>query len=276
MTSAAETEAAPSATTDDEGARNPLLDELLFFYEEGKDLWAITLRTFFYTLRAKFERSAVFEQCFAIGNQSLFFMSVTMGFVGAIIMYQICTQTLKVVPDLGPAGATYLKLLIRDLGPSVGALPLATRVGAAIAAQLGSMVVTEQTDALRMCSADPVDYLIVPRFLASCVMGTVILVIGIGVAYVVGSVIAWGQFHVNPHIYFSARLVKWTDCVLCLIKCVSYGGIMAIVSGQRGLRTFGGSEGVGKATTEAVVGSMFFIILANVVLSVFGYFLLPP
>jgi len=135
-------------------------------------------RTMHYLIRGKREPGSVARQMFAIGNQSLFFMCITMAFIGAIITFQTGLQSKKLVPDFSMIGATYLKLLIRDLAASVGALPLATRVGAGIAAEIGSMVVTEQVDALRMCAADPVDYLVVPRFIASVIMGTVILIIG--------------------------------------------------------------------------------------------------
>ena len=78
-----------------------------------------------------------------------------MGFIGMILVYQAGLQTKRVVPDFTMLGATYLELLVRDLAASIGALMLATRVGAGIAAEIGSMVVTEQVDALRMCAADP-------------------------------------------------------------------------------------------------------------------------
>ena len=111
---------------------------------------------------------------YEIGNQSLFFLTVVMGFIGMILVYQAGLQTKRVVPDLSHARRDYLELLVRDLAASIGALMLATRVGAGIAAEIGSMVVTEQVDALRMCAADPIDYLIKPRFLASIVMTTVL------------------------------------------------------------------------------------------------------
>ena len=179
------------------------------------------------------------------------------------------------VSALDRLGATYVKLLIRDLAASVGAMPLATRVGAGIAAEIGSMVVTEQTDALRMSAADPVDYLVVPRFLASVLMGTSILLIGGAVAYFAGMLICNLSFDVNPYVYMNFSMVTSGDCILGFIKCLVYGGTIALVSSQRGLRTFGGSEGVGRATTEAVVGSLFAIITLNLIMSTIGNFLLP-
>lgn len=249
---------------------------LAFYREEVADLVRMIARTFYYVFRGKREKGAFTRQCFAIGNQSMFFMAVTMGFIGAIVLYQMCMQAKRIIPDLTMIGGMYLKLLLRELGPSVGAMPLATRVGAGIAAEIGSMVVTEQTDALRMSGADPVDYLVVPRFVASVIMGTIVLVLGAGIAYGAGFVVGVTTFDINPNTFINFTSVKGGDVALGLIKCVCYGGIIALVSSQRGLRTFGGSEGVGIATTQAVVGSLFAVIVANFILSSVGHFVFPP
>lgn len=277
MSTAADTQARATTSNDadDEAPKSALSQELEFYIGELKDLYQVFLRALYYCVRGKREKGDVLKQCFAIGNESIFFMSVTMGFIGAIIVFQLAMQTKRVVPDLSLMGAMYIKLLVRDLGPSVGAMPLATRVGAGIAAQIGSMVVTEQTDALRMSAADPVDYLVVPRLIASTIMGTVVLLIGGGVAYFAGMFIAAYQFDVNPNTFMNWSMLTWGDVVLGFLKCLTYGGAMAIVSSQRGLRCFGGSEGVGIATTEAVVGSLFAIIVLNLILSVIGHVLLP-
>jgi hypothetical protein len=116
------------------------------------------------------------SRCTRSATRSLFFMTVVMGFIGMILVYQAGLQTKRVLPDLTMLGATFLELLVRDLAASIGALMLATRVGAGIAAEIGSMVVTEQVDALRMSAADPIDYLIKPRFIASVVMTTVLII----------------------------------------------------------------------------------------------------
>ena len=240
-----------------------------------KDLGSVAFRTFYFTFRRKPNMKHVVEQMYAIGNESLFFMCVTMVFIGAIIAFQMGMQTKRIIPDMTLLGAMYLKLLVRELAPSVGAMPFATRVGAGIAAQIGSMVVTDQTDALRMCAADPVEYLIVPRFIASVVMGLIILVIGGGVAYVSGMLVTQALYDVNISTFVNTSQVTWGDCVTGLLKCVTYGGVIAIVSGQRGLATFGGSEGVGIATTNAVVGSLFGIILMNLFLSAIAFAIFP-
>lgn len=245
-------------------------------WRELWSLYGLFVRTLYYCVRGRREKGAVLEQMYAIGNRSMFFMTVTMGVIGIILVYQSGMQSEKVVPDMSMVGATYAKFLIRDLAASIGAMPLATRVGAGIAAEIGSMVVTEQVDALRMCSADPVDYLVVPRFIASLIMSTAVLIWCAGVAFFAGMFTAETVFGVSRQTFINFSMVNYGDVVLGLTKCIAYGGAIAIVSSHRGLSTFGGSEGVGWATTSAVVYSCFAIIVLNFVISTAGYFLLPP
>ncbi len=238
-------------------------------------VYRLSVRTIYYLFNGKREKGAIAAQMYAIGNQSMFFMAVTMAFIGAIITFQTGLQSQKLVPDMSMVGATFTKLLIRDLAASVGALPLATRVGAGIAAEIGSMVVTEQVDAMRMCAADPIDYLVVPRFVASVIMSGVVLIIGGFIAFGAGMLVANVMFDVNPHTFANLSMVNSGDVIMGVTKAFTYGGAIALVSAQRGLATFGGSEGVGWATTEAVVGSCFAIIVLNLLISIFGYFVFP-
>jgi hypothetical protein len=149
---------------------------------------------------------------------------------------------------------------IKDLSPTISALMLATRVGAGIAAEIGAMVVTEQVDALRMCAADPVDYLIRPRFVASVAMTLVLVVIGTAVAAVAGMFTGKMFFAVPSETFFDFRQVDLGDLSQGAAKCIAYGATIPIVSGYWGLHARGGSEGVGTATTRAVVGSSLGII----------------
>jgi phospholipid/cholesterol/gamma-HCH transport system permease protein len=233
----------------------------------ARELYSVFVRTLYYSVRGRREPGATVRQMFEIGNKSLFFLSITMGFIGMILVLQAGIQAQRVVPDFTMLGATYLQLLVRDIAASIGALMLATRVGAGIAAEIGSMVVTEQIDALRMCAADPIDFLIVPRFKASLVM-TLVLVVWAGtIAFVAGAVTAHMAFDVPFRTFFNMRLVEPGDVVTGFVKCIAYGAAIPVVSGYCGLSTFGGSEGVGWATTRAVVSSSLAVIMLNVVLS---------
>jgi phospholipid/cholesterol/gamma-HCH transport system permease protein len=241
----------------------------------ARQLASVLIRTLYYVFRGRKEKGALARQMFEIGNRSVFFLSVTMGFLGMILVYQAGLQSKRVVPDFTLLGATYLELLVRDFAASLGALMLATRVGAGIAAELGSMVVTEQIDALRMCAADPIDFLIKPRFLASLIMTTMLIVWAGTVAFVAGAVTAYVAFDVPFRTFFSMQMVGVGDVVTGLTKCVAYGATIPIVSGYCGLSTFGGSEGVGWATTRAVVNSSLAIIILNFFISGAAFLVFP-
>ncbi|HEY8040351.1 MAG TPA: ABC transporter permease [Polyangiaceae bacterium] len=233
----------------------------------ARELYSVFVRTLYYVVRGKREKGVVWRQMYEIGNRSVFFVSITMGFIGMILLYQSGLQAKRVVPDFSQLGATYLELLVRDLAASLGALMLATRVGAGIAAEIGSMVVTEQVDALRMSAADPIDFLLVPRFLASMVMTTVLIVWAGLVAFVAGAATANVAFDVPLRTFCNMDLVDWGDLSTGLAKCIAYGAAIPVVSGYCGLSTFGGSEGVGWATTRAVVNSSLAIIVLNAIIS---------
>jgi phospholipid/cholesterol/gamma-HCH transport system permease protein len=243
----------------------------LDFAAFARDLYSVFVKTLYYSVRGVRQPGAIVRQMYEIGNRSLLFLCVVMGFIGMILVYQAGLQTLRVVPDLSLLGATFLELLVRDLAASICALMLATRVGAGIAAEIGSMVVTEQVDALRMCAADPVDYLIKPRFLASLIMTGILVVIAACVAFATGMLTAQIFFEINPRTFANTQLVDFGDLCVGLAKCVAYGAAIPIVSGQSGLATFGGSEGVGWATTRAVVNSSLAVIMLNFVISGAGY-----
>jgi phospholipid/cholesterol/gamma-HCH transport system permease protein len=236
----------------------------------GRELNTVLVRTLNITFRGTRERGAIVRQMYAMGNRSLFFVTITMGFIGMILVYQGGLQTKRILPDFSRLGPTFLELLVRDLAASLGALMLATRVGAGIAAEIGSMVVTEQIDALRMSAADPIEFLLVPRFLASLVMTTVLVVWAAAVAFAAGAATAYVAFDVPYAQFANLGLVDAGDVTTGLVKCVAYGAAIPVVSGYCGLSTFGGSEGVGWATTRAVVNSSLAIIVLNALLSTAG------
>jgi phospholipid/cholesterol/gamma-HCH transport system permease protein len=255
----------------DAGPSSSALKAPLELFGTLRELVDVAKKTVHFSLRGERRPSAVASQMYEIGFRSAAFLCVSMGFIGMIFVYQAGLQIKRLIPDLSQIGATYLELLVRDLAASICALLLATRVGAGIAAEIGSMVVTEQVDALRMCAADPIDYLVRPRFVASLVMTTVLTVVAGGVAFGTGMWTASTFFSLNPRTFADASLVDTGDIAIGLAKCVAYGAAIPIISAHAGLVTQGGSEGVGKATTRAVVTSSLAVIMLNFVISVIGY-----
>ena len=272
------TQASNVGTIDEEGAPPPpptgvaaIGRAVLDLGSAGWQLYSVFVKTLYYCVRGVRQPGAIRQQMFEIGNKSLFFLCVVMGFIGMILVYQAGVQTKRVVPDLSLLGATFLELLVRDLAASISALMLATRVGAGIAAEIGSMVVTEQVDALRMCAADPIDYLIKPRFIASVIMTGILIVVAALVAYLAGMGTGYFFFNINPRTFVNLSMVDAGDLTIGLAKCVVYGAAIPVVSGYCGLSTFGGSEGVGWATTRAVVNSSLAVIILNFFVSGAGY-----
>lgn len=247
----------------------------LQLHREIRDLFAMLARTIVVAIRGRKDWSAIVLQAYRMGNESVFFVSVTMGFIGMIMVFQSGLQAMKIVPDLTMLGAMFAELLVRDLAASIGAMMLATRVGAGIAAEIGSMVVTEQVDALRMSAADPIEYLVVPRFLASVVMTFCLLIWAAFVAFTAGMITANVVFEVNYATFANFMLVDAGDLAVGLTKMVAYGAAIPVVSARCGLTTFGGSEGVGWATTNAVVQSSLAVIVLNFFISAAGYLLFP-
>jgi phospholipid/cholesterol/gamma-HCH transport system permease protein len=250
-------------------------EPVTFAYAQTAGIFQTLMLTLHYTFRGRKRWGEIVNQMYQIGNRSLIFISAVLGFLGMILIFQSATQTMRITGDLQYLGAVFLQLLIREFVPTIGALMLATRVGTGIAAEIGSMVVTEQVDALRMTGAEPIQYLIVPRFIACTVMSVVLMSIGVLVAFGAGMLTAQGYFDVNPRTFINISMVKWDDVIVGLAKTVSYGMAIPIVSGQAGLAAFGGSEGVGWATTQAVVNASLAVVILNFVISGISYVVFP-
>ncbi len=234
----------------------------------SRELWMVFVSTIAGLFRRRSApRGEVARQLHAIGNKSLLFIAVTLGFIGMVMTYQACLQLGKVTGDYTRVGSQFLRLIVSDFGPTLTAMMLATRVGAGIAAELGSMKVTEQIDALRMSGVLPIDYLIVPRFVACVVMTLVLTIAGSLVMFAAGGLTATVSFGVNPQTFFDLGAVRPRHLIMLAVKAGAYGAAIPVVAGFCGLRARGSSEGVGWATTAAVIGSSFSVIILDFVIS---------
>ena len=216
---------------------------------------------------ARREKGAIVRQMYAMGVQSLLFITVTIGFLGMILVYQVATQVEKILPDFSMIGPAFLQIMIKEFAPTIAGMMIATRVGSGIAAEIGSMVVTEQVDALRMCNADPVNYLIVPRFLAAGVMMVCLTIYATVIGEFTGMATGFLGFGIHPLTFLSMQLVKAGDIVSGVSKAFAYGCAIPLIAGQAGLEATGGSEGVGWATTRAVVNASFAVVLLDFIIS---------
>lgn len=242
------------------------------------ELWMVYVATIAGLVRSlsphhQRNRGELVRQMHAIGNRSVIFIAVTLGFIGMVMVYQACLQLGKVTGDYSQIGSQYLRLIISDFGPTLTGLMLATRVGAGIAAEIGSMKVTEQIDALRMSGVLPIDYLIVPRFVASVIMTLMLSVLGAAVMHTAGGLTAQHSFGVNPATFYDLSTIRGRHLAMFAVKAVAYGAAIPIVAGFCGLRARGSSEGVGWATTAAVIGSSFAVLVLDFVISAAALFL---
>ncbi|HEX4644832.1 MAG TPA: ABC transporter permease [Verrucomicrobiae bacterium] len=203
-------------------------------------------------------------QLYFIGVKSQSVVLVTGAFTGMVLCAQTYFQFHKVRMDTATLAVVSVSMC-SELGPVLTALMVAGRVGAAMAAEIGTMKVTEQIDALRTLATHPVDYLVVPRLLASIVSLPLLtaesITIGIAAGYLVGVY----YLGIDPT-YLYSNMVKYTggvDVVAGIIKAFIFGGIVAIIGCYKGMSCGEGAEGVGRATTEAVVYASITILICN-------------
>ena len=217
------------------------------------------------------------EQTYKIGWQSQAVVLITGAFTGMVFTVQTGLQFHKVKMDtaVGPVVAI---AMLRELAPVLTALMVAGRVGAAIAAEIGTMKVTEQLDALRAMGTSPIGYLAVPRFVALVVALPLLtaeaMCFGIGSGYVV----ATSMLGID-RAYFWENMLKFTagkDVVGGLVKSVFFAVFIALISCSKGFNADEGAEGVGRATTEAVVTSSLTVLIANFFIAVLFNAVAPP
>lgn len=238
---------------------------------QARELTGVALQVFAAILGGHIRWREVIRQCYLIGNRSLGFVTVTLGFLGLITVYQVAMQIQQIIPDFSMLGAAFLQMLVREFAPTICGLMIATRVGSGIAAEIGSMVVTEQVDALRMCNADPVRYLVVPRVVACAIMLVMLSIYAVVVAMATGLLVGNSVFGINPRTFLSLLLVEGSDVVIGMSKAFAYGLAIPIIAGHAGLYATGGSEGVGWATTRAVVNTSFAVVVLDFIISALGY-----
>ena len=210
----------------------------------------------------------IIDEMYAIGVQSLPLVFIVSLFTGAVAAVQAAYQFSSIVP-LKFIGSVILRSVIIELGPVLTALIVGGRVGAAIAAQLGTMRVTEQIDALEAMAINPVRYLVVPRVVAAVIMLPVLTMIANIVAVFGGYVVATTSIGVSTHTYVAGlqNFFYLRDLMSGLIKAFVFGGIIGWMGCYHGFRTEGGAEGVGQATTRAVVSSCVLVLINDYVLA---------
>ncbi|NCJ07059.1 MlaE family lipid ABC transporter permease subunit [Synechococcales cyanobacterium C] len=219
-------------------------------------------------LQGRIHRRNTFEEMAVVGPESIMIALLTATFVGMVFTIQVAREFITFGFAQAVGGVLALALT-RELGPVLTAVILAGRVCSAFAAEIGTMRVTEQIDALQMLDTDPVDYLVVPRLLACCVMLPILTLMSLVSGILGGAFVALNLYDIPTKMFFESVqdfLVGW-DLWSAIIKSVVFGALIAIIGSSWGLTTTGGAKGVGKSTTAAVVTALLSIFISNFFLS---------
>jgi phospholipid/cholesterol/gamma-HCH transport system permease protein len=212
-------------------------------------------------------RKLIFYQMEHIGVNSLPLVLIIAVFTGAVAAWQAAYQLQGIAP-LSFLGAATSRAIITELGPVLTGIVIAGRVGASIAAELGTMKVTEQIDALEIMAVSPVRYLAMPRFLAAILMLPILVIFANSIAIAGAYVVSNFFLGVSFAVFFESvkRYFEFMDLIAGLIKTIFFGGVTSLLGCHIGFRTEGGAEGVGLSTIRSFVLSAALILILDYIL----------
>jgi phospholipid/cholesterol/gamma-HCH transport system permease protein len=236
-------------------------EEALYYLGGVADLAIQTIQQF---IRGPIDRAVVIAQFDQIGVRSISIVAITSLFIGMVL----ALQTAYSLAEFGGAlliGKVVSLSLIRELAPVLMALMVGGRVGAGIAAELGTMKVTEQIDALRALATNPVRKLVVPRVLATTIMMPLLTLLACFIGILGGLVIAVGSLHLSSNFYIRSVIetVKYNDLASGVGKTFFFGFTIGLIACYNGLSTTGGADGVGRSTTATVVTASITVLILD-------------
>jgi len=247
---------------------NDLIKKSVEIVEEIGDITILAAQTLYYSFKGNFNIKDVMTQMVRVGVDSLPVAVVTAAFVGMVFAVQISYEFVKYGAGNIVGGVMGIAVA-RELAPALTAVVLAGRVGSSYAAEIGTMAVTEQIDAINAMGSDPVKYLVVPRFIASTLMLPILTVFADIVGFFGGYLVAIFVVGISSYGYMdsASSLLNMSDILGGIIKAVFFGMIISIIGCYKGMKTRGGAKGVGSATTDSVVYSLMAIFVVNYFLS---------
>ncbi len=226
-----------------------------------------------WTFVPPYRLSRVFHQIVRIGINSLSIVALVAVFTGMIIAIQTAYQMQKVSAEMYISALVSLSL-VRELGPVLTSLIVAGRAGGAITAEIGTMKISEQIDALRSLAVNPIKYLVLPRFWAFVISLPILVIIADFLGIMGGYYVCVYNLSIPSRLYlitaFNSVMVK--DIVVSLVKALVFAIVIVLISCQEGFLTEGGAEGVGESTMRSVVNSFIAVILSDWLLSSLFYF----
>ena len=224
----------------------------------------LTGQAILHLIRGQVNIDNTLEQMDAVGPKSLSITLITSASIGMVFTIQVAQQLLQFGTVQIIGGVTAIALS-RELTPVLTAVVVAGKVGSAFAAEIGTMKVTEQIDALSILKTDPVNYLVVPRLLACCLMLQMLTIASFVVGMLSGLILADAMYGITQTTFLDSvqNFLQVWDLICAVIKSVVFGLIIAIVGCNWGLTTSGGAKGVGESTTAAVVIALILIFMTN-------------
>lgn len=252
-----------------------LLEEIgatVIYRMESAGRIVLLFGTMLYYLHRRPNFKHIVHQMAHLGVNSLPIVLLTILFTGMVMTVQTAHEFIKYGAQSSVGGVVAIAMG-RELSPVLTGVVVAGRVGAAITAEIGSMKVTEQIDALRVMATNPVAYLVVPRFIACALMLPVLVVFADVIGTIGGYLVATLYAGISSYTYLHSIKVfaVVADITGGIVKAVFFGGIIAIIGCYKGLTAGQGAEGVGKATTGSVVSSIVMIFITNYFLSLLLY-----
>jgi len=208
------------------------------------------------------------QQMLSIGYFSLPVVGLTALFTGGALAQQIYVGSSRFNAE-STVAAVVVIAIVRELGPVLGGLMVAGRVSSAMAAEIGTMRVTEQIDALVTLSTDPYKYLVVPRLIAGVITMPLLVLIANTIGVFGGFIVATQRlgFSAGPYLQVTVNFLEQTDIMSSLLKATVFGFIISLAGSFHGYYSTGGAQGVGRATTNAVVTAFILILLANLIIT---------
>lgn len=228
------------------------------------DSFRIFSLSLYFIIRGKFPRKEFVEQASRLGFDTLPVVAVVTFFIGLALTLQISKQLMG-IGNTSSLGTSVAVSIVREIGPVIAGVMIAARVGGAMAAEIATMSVTEQIDALKIMKLDPIGFLVAPRILASMIMAPLLTVFAIYIGSLGGMLIAIIYVQLDPYMFFDSfrSVVGNRDILIALLKAFVNGSLVATFSCSFGMQTSGGAAGVGQTTTKAVVWAMLSIFLFN-------------
>ena len=243
--------------------------EIIGFLEEFGRTTQLAVDAVSSIIAGKTNSRLVFDQMVKVGVDSLPIALTSAAFVGMVFAVQIATEFVKFGASKYVGGVMGIAVA-RELAPALTGVVISSRVAAQIAAEIGTMKVTQQIDALNALGSNPIKYLVIPRFLACTLMLPLLTILTDLVCFLGGYYVSVYLININAVDYVNSaqQMLKFNDIYGGIFKSLIFGMLISIVACNKGLGAKGGAKGVGEATTSSVVASLIALFVTNYFLSV--------